>query len=347
MLPPNVLRTADLLWHPGDAPPGFATDVLALSALPFATLGAHLERVEPGQQTAPLHAHTAEEEQFTLLAGELVVRELADGADRYREWTLRAGEHICYAPGTGLAHAFFNRSGGPAVFLALSDRQPGDVCTYPDSGKVLIRRLRQVGVLGEAHAAAAVFAARNRARRRPVDVLAATDRPPHVARDVVERQLRRGVWGTALGRAAGARRVGVNRDRLAPSAVSGPLHWHAHEEELALVLSGTPVLRQLRGRLVDGAPDFTDATEERARLQPGDAVHWAPGDPVAHQLRGGGGTDAVVLMIGTDLPYDVLGLPESGELVVRALDRRGALTRTSYWAGEGPTGAPPSTTPEL
>ena len=69
-------------------------------------------------------------------------------------------------------------------------------------------------------------------------------------------------------------------------------------------------------------------------LQPGDFVHWAPGDGVAHQILNEADEDAVLIVIGTDKVEDVCVLPETGEVVVRALQLRGPLSAIGYWEGE-------------
>jgi len=323
-LPVNVLRTAGMAWT-ADPPSDprvadrFGWHSKSLKALPMKTLGAHLERLEPGRSSCPLHDHLLEEEHFFLLSGELVVRELVGGQGDYREYPLRAGELVCYPPGTGVAHRFYNRSDADAVFLALSDKQWNEVCRYPDSGKVMLRALQQVGTLGEPEAVAAAASAAAAAR----GVRAVADRPAHVVAAGPERSLDGGVYGRQLSRPAGARAVFINRDRLSPGARSSPLHWHTANEELVYVLEGTPTLRQVR-----------EGVEEEVALRPGDVAHWAPGDRVAHQLVNASERDAVVLVIGTDVRGDALALPEAGTVSVAAAGLSGALTATGYWFGE-------------
>ncbi len=148
---------------------------------------------------------------------------------------------------------------------------------------------------------------------RPALRLADADRPTHVAGPtrVPERHLGPGrAFGRALARTAGARTVFVNVDRLPPGAATSSLHAHLADEELVLVLSGHPTLRQCAGRREGRTPIF-DAPDTRTPLGPGDWAHWAPGDLVAHQLLNDTDDDVLLLVIGTDrVDDDVVLYPE-------------------------------------
>ncbi len=119
-LPGNVVRSADIDLKYETPADGFGYGDVGLEALPLDQIGARLEEIPPGAATMTLHYHQTEEEQFYVLSGELVVRELERDVADYLEFTLRAGDHVVYPGGTGLAHQFVNRSGAPARFLALS-----------------------------------------------------------------------------------------------------------------------------------------------------------------------------------------------------------------------------------
>ncbi len=49
--------------------------------------------------------------------------------------------------GTGVAHQLANTGDVDLVYLAIGRRDPNEVCTYPDSGKVMVRSLQTVGYL--------------------------------------------------------------------------------------------------------------------------------------------------------------------------------------------------------
>jgi len=318
-LPPNLLRPTSAHWEPvwGDrvVPNGFGGLTLEIGRdLDLKRLGACLTELAPGQSVCPMHHHLFEEEVFFVLEGRLTVQELRPGEADREEYELSAGELVAYPPGTGIAHRSWNRSEAPVRYLALSTgRLEHEIAVYPDSGKTLLRALGQVGQLGEDEPSPA----------RELKRLAV--RPSWVASrsEVEERALGGGVYGRRLAAAAGATHVFANLDRLAPGAVSGPLHWHSADEELALVLSGTPTLRQLR-----------EGQEERAALQPGDIVAWRAGERVAHQLRNEGPEDATILVAAANHPGDITVFPEEERVYVCGLGRGGALRTMGYFEGE-------------
>lgn len=330
----NRISTRELPWDQAGRP-GYVCRVLELAQLPLTELGVHLEELTPGNAGCPLHYHLCEEEQFYVLHGALTVRELAPDAEAVREYTVRSGDLVVWPPGTRIAHQFVNRGAAPALFVAMSDRRRLEVCVYPDSGKVMMSGVG-VGLFPAPDDPDTTLAASHaRALARPVEVLPDDQRPSHVvsADQVPERALAGG-FGRPLSRAAGARSVFVNLDRLPPGSQSSELHAHLADEELVYVLSGHPTLRQVQGRRNDQKLPVFDAPEERARLNPGDVVHWAPDDLVAHHLLNETDDDVVLFVFGTDFPHDVTLFPESGQVRSSLLDRRARFTRTDYWAGE-------------
>ncbi len=90
--------------------------------------GLQYVEVISGQQSAPLHCHSLEEEIFVMLAGDgtLVLDE--------EETPVRAGSVVSRPAGTGVAHAFHGGSG--LTYLAYGTRHPGDLCYYPRSNKI-------------------------------------------------------------------------------------------------------------------------------------------------------------------------------------------------------------------
>ena len=358
-LPSNLIRTADsnpTHWQ-SDTPPvdGFGSQSLSLSALGLDAIGAHLEILRPGLCACPLHHHRFEEEHFYVLSGTLTARELDPATNRYREHEVGAGELVAYLAGTGLGHQFINRGSDEARFLAISDRRRGDICVYPESGKILLRGLPDVGVFhgrspgsppqGSVDAEAQVTIARSEAALRPGMEINEGTRPGHIVGPsrLEERVLGQGdhrFFGLALAREAGARSMFVNRDRLPSGSRASDLHWHTANEELLLVLQGRPTLRQRRGhRDADGRPVFDNAPETQTPLQPGDLIHWSPGDLVAHQVINFADSDAVLLVVGNELEEDICALPERDALFVSALDQIGPLSSLDYWAGEVPPGS--------
>jgi uncharacterized cupin superfamily protein len=104
-------------------------------------LGVVLNRLPPGRAGCPLHAHQREDEVFYVLEGEGLLR-YGDGV-----YPLRAGDCVSCPAGSGIAHQIANASDRDLVYLAIGDRDPHEVCTYPESGKVYVRSLSLVGTI--------------------------------------------------------------------------------------------------------------------------------------------------------------------------------------------------------
>jgi uncharacterized cupin superfamily protein len=94
----------------------------------------------PGGQGAPAHCHSQEEEVFVVLDGGGRLELWGRGADAPEEHALRAGDVIARPAGTGVAHALHPSAEG-LTYLAYGTREPGDMCFYPQSGRVALRGL--------------------------------------------------------------------------------------------------------------------------------------------------------------------------------------------------------------
>lgn len=88
--------------------------------------GVNLVTLGPGGQSALRHWHTREDEFVYVLEGEVV---LVTGAG---EQVLRAGDCAGYPAGRSDGHHFVNRSGAPARYLEVGNRDPADRAFYPD-----------------------------------------------------------------------------------------------------------------------------------------------------------------------------------------------------------------------
>lgn len=104
-------------------------------------LGVNQSRLPPGRVTCPFHYHQLEDEIFFVLSGRGVLRY----GDDVRE--LRAGDCVSCPAGTKVAHQIANPFDEDLVYLAIGPNDPNEVCVYPDSGKVMVRSLRRVGLL--------------------------------------------------------------------------------------------------------------------------------------------------------------------------------------------------------
>ncbi|MDF1800472.1 MAG: cupin domain-containing protein [Planctomycetota bacterium] len=101
-------------------------------------LGYCVVALDPGRASCPYHFHHSEEELFHVLSGVGVLRQ--GDSEGEEEVELRAGDFVSFPAGTGIAHQFLNRSSAPFVYLAVSNRVAADVCEYPDSDKLLVRK---------------------------------------------------------------------------------------------------------------------------------------------------------------------------------------------------------------
>jgi uncharacterized cupin superfamily protein/glyoxylase-like metal-dependent hydrolase (beta-lactamase superfamily II) len=123
-----------------------------------------------------------------------------------------------------------------------------------------------------------------------------------------------------VGRLIGAEKLGYGVGKLARGAVYCPLHWHTREEELFVVLRGTPTLRTPRGT---------------TQLRPGDCIAFRTEPGGAHQLRNDTDEECLVLLVANIDRGDVCFYPDSQKFVVEAT---GTLVRDfpqlDYYDGE-------------
>ena len=111
-------------------------------------LGMNARRVPPGHSACPAHTHLMADEIFVILEG----RGLFRYGDRVHE--IRPGDCISCPADTGIAHQIANpataENTGDLVYLAIGTEPPAEVCTYSDSGALVIDALGCHGFLREA-----------------------------------------------------------------------------------------------------------------------------------------------------------------------------------------------------
>lgn len=88
----------------------------------------------------------------------------------------------------------------------------------------------------------------------------------------------------SVGAAGGLTQFGVNLLRLSPGAWSSQRHWHAREDELIYVVSGTLILVE------DGG---------ETELNAGDFAAFAAGVQDGHHLQNRSDADATFIAVGT------------------------------------------------
>jgi uncharacterized cupin superfamily protein len=93
-----------------------------------------------GGQGAPPHCHSLEEELFVVLEGDGVLELYAPGEKLPAEHALKSGDVVSRPAATGVSHAL--RPGPQGLtYLAYGTREHGDMCFYPQQGRVSLRGL--------------------------------------------------------------------------------------------------------------------------------------------------------------------------------------------------------------
>jgi uncharacterized cupin superfamily protein len=96
------------------------------SALGLTRIGINLTTLPPGKESSMRHWHTLEEEFVYVVSGEVVL--VTDAGEQ----TLVAGMCAGFTAGSGDGHQLVYRGSQPAVYLEISNREPGDTAHYPD-----------------------------------------------------------------------------------------------------------------------------------------------------------------------------------------------------------------------
>jgi uncharacterized cupin superfamily protein len=122
-----------------------------------------------------------------------------------------------------------------------------------------------------------------------IPVVSGTGYPEEFAK-VVDGRTRQ-----ALGDAGGLTQFGVNLVELQPGAASSQRHWHSHEDEFVMMVSGELVL-------------VTDEGETLMRA--GDCAAFPAGRPNGHHLVNRSWGTGVFLVVGARHPDDVATYPD-------------------------------------
>lgn len=121
--------------------------------------------------------------------------------------------------------------------------------------------------------------------------------------------------GAALPFRSAARRLGFHLRELPCGTALCPYHAHLVNEELFLVLEGTPSIRLPSGEHV---------------LEPRDLVALPPGPESAHQLLNRAAEPALVLALSTTHSRDAIEYPDSGKHALGVADLEGDSARAPY-----------------
>ncbi len=122
-----------------------------------------------------------------------------------------------------------------------------------------------------------------------------------------------------LGELAGLTQFGANLVMLEPGAVASLRHWHAAEDEFAVVLSGALVLVEDEGE---------------TPMAPGDFAAWKAGVANGHRFENRSAEPASFLIVGSKAPHEVVSYSDHDF----GMDIEGARVRHTYrdgtdWAG--------------
>jgi uncharacterized cupin superfamily protein len=104
-----------------------------------------------------------------------------------------------------------------------------------------------------------------------------------------------------IGWLLGADKLAYAAGRLRRGEHYCPYHWHTREEELFVVISGTPMLRTPRGTFA---------------LRAGDVIAFPATANGAHRLWNDADEDAVVLMVANSDAADLCFYPDSGKVML-------------------------------
>jgi uncharacterized cupin superfamily protein len=296
-------------------------------------LGVSLWEVEPGSQGI-LHYHFANEELLAVIRGRPTLRTPAGSRE------LMEGEVAAFPRGPHGAHAIGNHGDETARVLFFSEMRGPEVIVYPEDGMLgsmegmssperggMATWTRFQGAV-EHHEAEHP----DPARAPAAEPAAASILDPEF--ETIEEPAGYLGRGTQVGKTAGSRRLGASLYEVPPANSVCPYHWHAANEELLIVLSGTPTLR-------------TPAGEHE--LAEGEVVAFPIGEQGAHKVTNHADAPIRVLIVSEMNEPEVAVYPDSGKVMARQQAPGSPATGVraifrfadgvDYWEGEVPPDA--------
>ncbi len=132
----RVINVDDAVWRTWPKEPsGFGGSTFEVGNLIGSEkLGYRIARIDPGSAFCPLHWHTLEEEVFFVMRG------IATLVTPHGRVSVRAGDFLQFPTTSVGAHKVVNESSAPCDILMVACNDLDDVCSYPDSHKVLVDR---------------------------------------------------------------------------------------------------------------------------------------------------------------------------------------------------------------
>ncbi len=121
----------------------------------------------------------------------------------------------------------------------------------------------------------------------------------------------------------GMGRLGMNARRVPPGHSACPAHTHLMADEIFVVLEGRGLFR------------YGDQVHQ---VRAGDCISCPADTGIAHQIANPATPDdtgdLVYLVIGAEPPGDVCTYPDSGQIAIEGLGRRGFLREADYYEGQ-------------
>jgi uncharacterized cupin superfamily protein len=71
-----------------------------------------------------------------------------------KSYVMKPGDHVCFPAGQAVGHCLVNHTDKPCRYLLIGERNPHDVCVYPETGRVGVK------LMGEGYRRAARMAER-------------------------------------------------------------------------------------------------------------------------------------------------------------------------------------------
>jgi uncharacterized cupin superfamily protein len=101
-------------------------------------LGATIYELEPGQSVCPYHYEHGNEEWLLVLEGRPTLRQ------PHGEDVVEPGDVVAFPEGPAGGHKVTNRSDARVRVLMLSTKSETSIAVFADSGKVILKPVRQV-----------------------------------------------------------------------------------------------------------------------------------------------------------------------------------------------------------
>ena len=278
-------------------------------------IGLNRIRIHPGCRSTPLHSHGDHEEIFFVLGGlGLSWQRTEQGEDVVCE----VGPGTCLVHlATGAAHTLVAGPEGLDVLAYGNGRRSGAGAYdwFP--------RIEKVGIGPSLFDVDLTHQWELEGALPEPELPEPGKRPPNVVRleDIEPELLDRGEFGDnsrELGAAAGSVDTGFNHSDIPPGKLNCPVHCHASEEEVFVVLEGD-------GVCILG--------EEDHPVRAGSVVARPPRTRVGHAFRAG--ADGMKLLAyGTREPNDIAWYPRSKKVYFRGIGLMTRLPELDYWDGE-------------